>query len=45
MLTFNLTISGGLYALITVVATMMTITERSLCSANSYCNNNGEVYL
>jgi hypothetical protein len=42
VLTFNLTISGGLYAVITVIATIMTITESYLCSANSYCDNNGE---
>jgi hypothetical protein len=36
---------GGLYA---VLAVIVTITERSICSARSYCDNNdnnGEVYM
>ena len=24
---------------------IVTITGRSICSANSYCDNNGEVYM
>jgi hypothetical protein len=27
------------------VVTIMTTTGRSICSANSYCDNNGEVYM
>jgi hypothetical protein len=30
---------------LTVIVTKMTITGRSVCSVNSYCDNNGEVYL
>jgi hypothetical protein len=25
--------------------TIMTITGRSICSANSYCDNNGDAYM
>ena len=28
-----------------VIVTIMTITGRSICSANSYCDNEGEVYM
>jgi hypothetical protein len=28
-----------------VIGTIMTITVRSTCSVNSYCDNNGEVYV
>ena len=42
MLTVNLTITAGLYAIITVFVTIM---ERSLCSVRSYCDNNWEVYV
>ena len=54
MLTIIVTITGGLYAvptvtmkimggLIAVVTIVVTITGRSICSANSYYENNGEV--
>jgi hypothetical protein len=45
VLTVIVTITGGLYAVLTVI---LTITERYICSANSYCDNNdnnGEVYM
>jgi hypothetical protein len=38
-----LTITGSLYAVLTVIVTIMTITRRSICSTNSYSINNGEV--
>ena len=34
--------------MLTVIVTIMTIIGRSICRANSYCdnnNNNGEVYM
>jgi hypothetical protein len=43
VLSVILTITGSLYAVLTVIVTIMTITGRSICSANSYPNNNGEV--
>ena len=44
MLTVIVIIMGrGLYAVLTVIVTIMTITGRSICSANSYPNNNEEV--
>jgi len=33
---------GGVYAVITVI---VTITGRYICSADSYYDNNGEVYM
>jgi hypothetical protein len=30
---------------LTVIVTIMTITGRYICSANNYCDNNGEVYV
>jgi hypothetical protein len=45
MLTVIVTITGAIYAVLTVVATIMTITGRYICSADSYCDNNGEVYM
>jgi hypothetical protein len=30
---------------LTVIVTIMTITWRSIGSINSYCENNGEVYM
>ena len=30
--------------MLTVIATIMTIAGLSICSVNSYCDNNGEVY-
>jgi hypothetical protein len=47
VLTVIVTITArGLYAVLTVIVTIMTITGRYICSANSYCDNNdnnGEV--
>ena len=31
--------------MLAVNVTIMTITWRSICSANNYCDNNGEVYV
>ena len=55
MLTVILIITVSLCAVLTVIVTIMTITGRSTCSANiqiwctwsanSYCDNNGEVYM
>jgi hypothetical protein len=45
MLTVMLIITGGLCAVIAVIEKIMTITGRSMCSDNSYCDNNGEVYM
>ena len=42
MLTVIVTITGGIYAVLTVI---VTITGRCICGANSYCENNGEVYM
>ena len=28
-----------------MLTVIVTITGRSMCSANSYCDNNGEVYM
>ena len=42
MLTVIVTIRGGTYEVLTVT---VTITGMSLCSANSYCDNNGEIYM
>jgi hypothetical protein len=30
---------------LTVIVIIMTITGRSMCSVNSYCDNNGELYM
>ena len=40
MLTVILIITGGICALLAVIVTIMTITGRSMCSVNSYCDNN-----
>ena len=45
MLADIVTITGGPFALLIGIATIMAITGRFICSANSYCDNNGEVYL
>ena len=42
VLTDIVTITGDLYVVLTVI---VMITERSICSANSYCDNNGEIYM
>ena len=44
MLTVIVTITGGLFVVSTVIVTIMTIIE-GLYSANSYCDNNVEVYM
>ena len=41
MLTVILKITGGIRAVLTVIVTTMTIKGRTMCSANSYCDNNG----
>jgi hypothetical protein len=38
-------ITGGLCSMLTVIATIMPITGKSVCSVNSYCDNNWEVYM
>ena len=43
MLTVTVTIMGGIYVVLAVIVTIMTITWRSIGSVNSYCDNNGEV--
>ena len=43
MMTVILIISGGQCAVLAVIVITMTITGRSMRSANSYCDNNGEV--
>ena len=43
MLTVILIITRSLYAVLAVIVTIMTITGMSMCSANSYSDNNGEV--
>ena len=40
-----LTITGGIHVVLTVIVTIMTITEIYIYSANSYCDNNWEVYM
>ena len=40
--TVIVTITGYLYVVLTVI---VTITGRSICSANSYCDNNGDIYM
>jgi hypothetical protein len=42
VLTVIVTIRVGLFAVFTVI---MTITGRFICSANSYCDKNGEIYV
>jgi hypothetical protein len=41
VLTVILKITGGIRAVLTVIVTTMTIKGRTMCSANSYCDNNG----
>jgi hypothetical protein len=43
VLTVIVIIMEGICGVLTVIATIMTITGRYICSANSYSNNNGEV--
>ena len=31
--------------MLAVIVTIMTITGRSICSHNGYCDNNGAVYM
>ena len=38
-------IMGDLYAVFTVIVTIMAIMGKCICSAYSYCDNNGEVYV
>ena len=60
MLSVILTITGSLYAVLTVIVTIMKITvgglyamltvivairERYICSVNSFCDNNQELYM
>jgi hypothetical protein len=45
VLTVIVIIMGGICAVLTVIATIMTVTGRSICSGNSYCDNNREVYM
>jgi hypothetical protein len=40
VLTIILIIKGGLCAVLAVIVTTMTITGRTMCSTNSYCDNN-----
>jgi hypothetical protein len=40
--TVIVTITGDLYVVLTVI---VKITGISICSANSYCDNNGEIYM
>ena len=42
MLTVIVIIMEGICAVLTVIVTIM---EMSICSANSYCGNNEEVYM
>jgi hypothetical protein len=41
----DVTITGGIYAVLTGIMTRMTKTGRFICSVNIYCDNNGEVYM
>jgi hypothetical protein len=41
----KMTITGSLCAVLKVSVTIMAKTGRSICSANSYCDNSGEVYM
>ena len=45
MLTVIVIIMVGKCAVLAVIVTIMTITGRAICSANSYCDNNREVYM
>ena len=40
-----MTITGRYNAMLAVIVTIMTITGRSIGSVNSYCDNNGQVYV
>ena len=42
VLTVIVTITGDLYVVLTVI---VIITGRSICSVNSYCDNNGKIYM
>jgi hypothetical protein len=42
VLTVIVTITVDLYVVLTVI---VTITGIYICSANSYCDNNGEIYM
>ena len=56
MLTFIVTITADLYVVLTVIVkitgylyavltVIVAITGRSICGVNSYCENNGEIYM
>ena len=45
MLTVIVTKRRDLFAVVPVIVTIMTITGSSISSVNSYCENNGEVYV
>ena len=42
MLTVIVKITGKLNAVLTVI---VTITGRYICSVNSFCDNNGDIYM
>ena len=42
VLTVIVTITGDLYVVLTVI---VIITGKSICSVNSYCDNNGQIYM
>ena len=42
VLTVIVTITGDLYVVLTVI---VIITGRSICSVNSYCENNRNIYM
>jgi hypothetical protein len=45
MLADIVTITGSPYAVLIGIAIIMAITGRFICSANSYCDNKGDVYM
>ena len=45
MLTVIVTKRGDLFTVVPVIVTKMTIKGRFIGSVNSYCDNNGEVYV
>ena len=42
VLTVIVTITGRFICSVTVIAIIM---ERSICSVNSYCDNNGDIFM
>jgi hypothetical protein len=36
----DVTLTGGLYAVLAVILTIMPMTGRSICNVSSYCDNN-----